>query len=226
MRRFLKPHTLLLAGLLAVFSSPSSAQDDGPWVRQSLRSSCEWWENCPRHRKVWRYVRPRHVELRAPRVYGYYHEERSPQCREFVASVGEERYGRDRAKEAAEANWMEAVRARFGTKWMDLRNSRGGHMGMRSLIDRQPRQRKGAGVGGQVPGAMRIEGSAMPVGAGAGQQQGITDRPVIPASMIDAHTAKSSRAGTSSDLRCEVPDSLGASASASGMTGGNLCCWA
>jgi predicted secreted acid phosphatase len=43
-----------------------------------------------------------------------------------VTTVGEERYGRDRAKEAAEATWMEAVRARFGTKWMDLRNSRGG----------------------------------------------------------------------------------------------------
>ena len=130
MRRFLKPQTLLLAGLLAgflaVLSIPSLAQDEGRWVKQSLRSSCEWWETCPRHRNVWRYVRPRHIELRAPRVYGYYHEERSPQCRDLVVTVGEERYGRDRAKEAAEAMWMEAVRARYGTKWMDLRNSRGG----------------------------------------------------------------------------------------------------
>ena len=67
-------------------------------------------------------------ELPEVRVYGYQHRDdhKDAQCRDFVTAVGEERYGRDRAKEAAEAMWMEAVRARYGTKLMDLRSSRGG----------------------------------------------------------------------------------------------------
>ena len=111
----------LLTLIIVLFPFPSSAQDDGKWVRQSIRSSCEWWENCPRYR--YRYRRHAH-RLPAVRVYGY--RERENGCGEFVSAVGEERYGRDRAKEAAEAMWMEAVRARYGTKLMDLRNSRGG----------------------------------------------------------------------------------------------------
>jgi hypothetical protein len=123
MRRFLDPKTLLLAGILAVLSIPVFAQDtDERWVRQAFRSSCAWWENC---RYQYRYYRkPRHIEIRnvyRERDYSY-----DVQCKEFVTSVGEERYGRDRAKEAAEAMWMESVRAKHGTKFMDLRNSRGG----------------------------------------------------------------------------------------------------
>ncbi len=125
MRRFLETKTLILAGLLSVLSMPVIAQDpDGRWVRQAVRSSCEWWETCPRYRYRWQ--KYRHYELRT-RVYGYQRDDRNDQqCRDFVTAVGEERYGRERAKEAAEATWMESVRSRYGVKWIDLRNARHG----------------------------------------------------------------------------------------------------
>ena len=112
---------LLLAIIaLLLLSNPAGAQDpDERWVRKSLRSSCQWWENCPRYR----HYRPRHYRLETR-----YRErdDYDAQCKEFVTAVGEERYGRDRAKEAAEQTWMEATRNRYGVKWIDLRNSRGG----------------------------------------------------------------------------------------------------
>lgn len=108
---------LVILALALTQPDISFAQDpDRAWIRQSVRSSCQWWENCRYHRR-----KPRHIELRAYRDDRY-----DQQCKDYVTAVGEERYGRDRAKEAAEATWMEAVRARYGTKWMDLRNSRGG----------------------------------------------------------------------------------------------------
>jgi hypothetical protein len=112
-----------LALLLLLVSWPASAQDnDGRWVRQSIRSSCDWWENCPQYR--WRYVRryqPRHIEIR--NVYREREDRSSPDCRDFVVAVGEERYGRDRAKESAEQAWMEQVRNKCGVRFMDLRNA-------------------------------------------------------------------------------------------------------
>lgn len=41
-----------------------------------------------------------------------------------VTVVGEEKYGNDRAKEAAAAAWMERVRFRHGVRFMDLRNAK------------------------------------------------------------------------------------------------------
>lgn len=113
---------LALLTPLIFFPLNAIAQDtDQTWKRQAFRSSCSWWENC---RYQYRYYRkPRHIEIR--NVYRE-REDHGTQCKEFVTAVGEERYGRDRAKESAEQQWMESVRARFGTKWMDLRNSRGG----------------------------------------------------------------------------------------------------
>jgi len=116
--------------LLMLITVPAKAQDSlsRAEIRNQLIASCRFWETCgqyDRHRPSYR-----HYELRQRmpevRVYGYRDERYDPQCRDFVTTVGEERYGRDRAKEAAEQQWMELVRARFGTKWMDLRNSRGG----------------------------------------------------------------------------------------------------
>src|SRR5262245_5567033 len=107
---------LRLAILAIALTQPNQtfAQDpEGRWVRQSLRSSCEWWETCPR-RYIWRYVRPRHYEIR-----NVYREDFDVQCKDFVTAVGEERYGRDRAKESAEQAYMEIVRNKYGVKWMD-----------------------------------------------------------------------------------------------------------
>lgn len=118
-----------LALLLLLMSFPASADPMQSEIRRQLISSCKFWDTCgqyfkPKYRSYRRYEL--HRRLPEVRVYGYRDERHDLQCREFVTAVGEERYGRDRAKEAAEASWMEAVRARYGTKLMDLRNSRGG----------------------------------------------------------------------------------------------------
>lgn len=69
-----------------------------------------------------------------PRVYGYERREREitlesdvrrRHCSaDSVRVVGVERYGTERAKEAADGQWMETVRANFGGKMMDLRNAK------------------------------------------------------------------------------------------------------
>lgn len=76
------------------------------------------------------YHRRRRAEpYRAPsRVYSYEHRERDRErtwgrCRETVRAVGEERYGTDRAKESALANWMETVRREPGARYMDPKNA-------------------------------------------------------------------------------------------------------
>lgn len=61
---------------------------------------------------------------RAPsRVYSYEHR-RGPQCEDQVAVVGEEKYGTQRAKEAADQAWAERTRFLFGVRYMDLKNAR------------------------------------------------------------------------------------------------------
>ena len=124
--------------LLMLITVPAKAQDSlsRSEIRQQLVSSCKFWENCGQYFKQRSYT-PRHYELhrfRPPEVTyernwrdDRYREERySQECRDFVTAVGEERYGRDRAKEAAEQTWMESVRSRYGVKWIDLRNARHG----------------------------------------------------------------------------------------------------
>lgn len=110
--------TLALLTPLIFFPLDAVAQDpDQSWKRQSFRSSCQWWENC-RYRY---YRKPRHYEIR--NVYRERDDRYSPDCRDFVTAVGEERYGRDRAKESAEQAWMENVRSKCGARFMDLRNA-------------------------------------------------------------------------------------------------------
>lgn len=124
--------------LLMLITVPAKAQDSlsRAEIRQQLVSSCKFWENCGQYFRQRTYT-PRHYELhrfRPPEVRydrrdgpPIYHDERfAPECRELVITVGEERYGRDRAKEAAEQAWMEETRSRFGARYMDLRNSHGG----------------------------------------------------------------------------------------------------
>jgi hypothetical protein len=116
---------LLAIVALLLLSAPACAEDDRAEIRRMLISSCKAWDTCGQYFRR-RHHAPRHYELRAERVYGYREREDDAQCKDFVTAVGEERYGRDRAKEAAEQTWMESVRSRHGVKWIDLRNSRGG----------------------------------------------------------------------------------------------------
>lgn len=111
--------------LILLLSWPAQADTDRAEIRRMLVSSCKFWGTCGQ------YFRPkaqpyRQYELRAERVYGYHRDDRgryAPDCRDIVVGVGEERYGRDRAKESAEQTWMEIVRSKCGARFMDLRNA-------------------------------------------------------------------------------------------------------
>lgn len=101
-------------GIILAQTIPARAQDHERWWP---RKGCEWRGDCKR------YYGHRH---RAPsRVYSYEH--RLPveaRCKEPLTAVGEERYGSERAKEAATSIWMERVRFLHGIRYMDPKNAR------------------------------------------------------------------------------------------------------
>ena len=142
-----------LAVLLLLVAWPANAQDDGQWVRKSLRSSCEWWETCRYH-----YRTVKHYRLPAVRVYGYRHDRDDDDRRrvrshcpdQYVTKVGEERYGRERAKEAAAQAWAEEVRNQCGVLWMGVGNSRDGTYECVESATGNRNSEKTAGAAGQV----------------------------------------------------------------------------
>ena len=105
-----------VAGVIVAWDVPAKAE--GVTYRR-----CAWlnWDGSCHytyHRR--RAYRPAYRE--PSRVYSY--ERRvDPRCRETVQAVGEERYGTERAKEAALASWMEAVRREPGARYMDPKNA-------------------------------------------------------------------------------------------------------
>ena len=112
---------LALIGLIYLWVKPASAQDG--WLPGSR---CEWKhgkERCARRHTSglveW------HFTDRVRQRTLHYRRVEEPNCPyEAVTAIGEERYGNDRAKEAAAAAWMERVRFRHGVRFMDLRNAR------------------------------------------------------------------------------------------------------
>lgn len=118
---------LILASFgLALVGQPATAQDsDTQWVRKARRSSCEWWETC-RSKREYYYVRQRVNSYNNDQLRAYRSRDSDATCIDRTLSrVGEERYGRDRAKESAEQQWAEEVRSRYGVRYMDTRNARG-----------------------------------------------------------------------------------------------------
>ena len=121
--------------VLAGCAIGAKAEDqDTRWVRKSLWTSCEWWETC-RVKRSYRWIHRHHahrthrdfrtITLHSSRNDRYnYRSDGLPACHSPVIRVGEERYGRDRAKESAEQQWMEEVRNRYGVRYMDTRNAR------------------------------------------------------------------------------------------------------
>lgn len=87
---------------------------DGAWLP---RRGCEWRRDC--HIRYF-HRNPRHQ----PKVYSYEQRDPGPRCNTYVSATGEERYGAERAKEAATAAWMERVRYLYGVRYMDTRNAR------------------------------------------------------------------------------------------------------
>jgi hypothetical protein len=118
---------LLAAILILAFPVLADAQDGGGINWRSVRQKqwvCRDWGGCGYE---WRYVRRRVYD--APRYYAAPRErefepERLHHCVDSVKAVGVEKYGTARAKESADASWMETVRASPGAKYMDLRNAK------------------------------------------------------------------------------------------------------
>jgi len=118
--------------ILAVVLTPMNlhAQDSlsRAEIRQQLVSSCNFWDTCgmyakPRPR---RYEELRRYEIERryePRVYGYREEYEAHDCKPMITATGDEKYGKDRAKEDAEGRWMESVKGKWGPKYMELRYS-------------------------------------------------------------------------------------------------------
>lgn len=82
--------------------------------------------NCYTYRKP--YYRQRAWRHYPTRTYSYEQRDPSysygPKCKESLAVVGEERYGNERAREAAAAIWMERVRFLHGVRYLDIKNAR------------------------------------------------------------------------------------------------------
>ena len=109
--------------LLWYLMTPARAQDG--WLP---RTKCEWKhgkERCARRHRSgmieyhWTGAARRYPEVR------HYRAEEEPRCKSLVVTaIGEEKYGTDRAKEAAAATWMERVRFLYGVRFMDTRNAK------------------------------------------------------------------------------------------------------
>lgn len=104
-----------VAGAIVTWDVPAKAE--GYTIRR-----CAWlnWDGTCHytyHRRRYR------TPSRAERVYSYEQRIHDSRCRTEVKAVGEERYGTDRAKDAALAAWMEAVRREPGARYMDPKNA-------------------------------------------------------------------------------------------------------
>ncbi len=118
-----------LAVLALIVAAPQvEAQSEfGPnWrtIRQR-QWVCRDWGGCGyewRTRRIRTYEQPRYYA--SPREYSLEREVERRHCGDMVRAVGVEKYGKERAKEAADASWMEIVRASPGAKFMDMRNAK------------------------------------------------------------------------------------------------------
>ena len=110
--------TYILTGALALATIagtavPAISEDDGRWIRKSLRSSCEWWETCKyRYRQV-RYWQP---------TYRSYNEDpyrHLDKCKPAIRVWGEQAQNRENALNRAVVNWTGAVRFQYGEVYID-----------------------------------------------------------------------------------------------------------
>ena len=119
---------LAVAALLMLSVNYAAAEDDRAEIRRQLISSCKFWETCGQYFKPTyrRNYEPRRYEIERryePRVYGYREEYDAHDCKPMITATGDEKYGKDRAKEDAEGRWMESVKGKWGPKYMELRYS-------------------------------------------------------------------------------------------------------
>jgi len=113
-----------IAGALLAWDVPAKAET------YTVRR-CAWlnWDGSCHYtyhrRRVYRpaYRAPSRVYSYERRIYDDRIHESTARCRESVKATGEERYGTDRAKDAALASWMEAVRREPGARYMDPKNA-------------------------------------------------------------------------------------------------------
>lgn len=104
----------LLILIILLFPLQSSAQEDGDkWIRKTSRSSCEWWETCPRY-----YYR-RHVH-RLPAVRVYAPRQNDALCHPSITVVGRQGQSEENAWAHAVESWQGAVRFRHGEIFMAI----------------------------------------------------------------------------------------------------------
>lgn len=127
--------TIFAASVLAVAATGALAQDNSVrWVYKAIGRTwqCSDWTGECGYRYTYGY-RPQYAtpQAYAPRVYGYHQAlprvdsaANAPRCYTGRLSVvGIEAFDKDKAKEQAVSAWAEAVRARIGGKFMDIRNA-------------------------------------------------------------------------------------------------------
>lgn len=126
--------TLILLAALGAIAPASAQENDYRWIKKATGRvwTCDGWTGFCRWEYRYGYVRvPHYYGYRpayGPQVYGYVHREddarSGPRCLNVTMSaVGPEAYNLEKAKEAADSMLMEAIRARHGSRLMDLRHS-------------------------------------------------------------------------------------------------------
>ena len=118
--------TLLLAVVLAMAALPdvAVARECVSWGERTVQN--RYWPYDYRTQTYCRRYREDHHSryYSAPREIRLEMEVRGHDCVDPIRSVGIEKYGRERAKESADGQWAETVRARIGGRYMDLKNAR------------------------------------------------------------------------------------------------------
>ena len=152
------PYAILILTFMAalLLGQPAHAVCTGEecWVRKSVRSSCNWWENCYHTYTHTHYYAPasysdwdRDRIRQQLRVYNWHRRQRYQRhyvnygrrdwrdherhdhnegryCLNLVKAIGDERQSVDKAKDAAARAWMGTVRFPNGEKWIEIDNAR------------------------------------------------------------------------------------------------------
>lgn len=119
---------LFLLIAVAAMALPASAYDrsrgatwdDRYWIKQAVRSQCEWWESCEgRYRYVYKWVR-RRPESDAYRRRDGIKGTPGPHCWSALSVVGDASLTSDGARGQAEQSWIREVRWRYGASYSDM----------------------------------------------------------------------------------------------------------
>jgi hypothetical protein len=145
---------LLALLIVGIILAPDPAQ--AHCAEYGWRRACnqDWpVPSCWRQRYCQRWAPDYERYYRSPREVILEREVENPRrhCEAPVHAVGLEKYGHERAKESADAQWAEAVRARMGGRHMDIRNAMGvAYECWQSSTGNRASEKTGEAVGGKL----------------------------------------------------------------------------